>query len=147
MAVGIRLPEINSLVVSGRVVRDAEVTFTTSGIAKCAMRIAVNRRVKDAKSGEWKDDAFYIDVIAWRELAERSKDRAKKGAPIVVEGRLSGREYDDKSGQKRSVYEIVANRIQFLAMASGASEGGPVKPSGAGAAPASESGDLEEVPF
>ena len=144
---GVRLPEINVVVLSGRVTRDAELFFTQGGTAKLTVPMAVNRRVKDAKTGEWKDDAFFIDAIAWKELAERSKDKAKKGAPVVVEGRLQGRKYEDKSGQQRSVMEVVANRMQFLAMPgeraaaatgeSGAAEGG---------APAG-SGDLEEVPF
>ena len=140
---GVRLPEINIVVLSGRVVRDAEIFFTSGGTAKCTARIAVNRRVKDAKSGEWKDDAFYIDVVAWKELAERAKDRAKKGTPIVVEGRLSGREYEDKSGQKRSVLEVVANRIQFLASAEGAGAAQPPKESAA----APSEAEIEEVPF
>jgi len=60
------------------------------------MRIAVNRGIKDPKSGEWKEEVFFIDVVAWRELADRSKDKAKKGVPVVVEGRLTSREYEDK---------------------------------------------------
>ncbi len=139
------MPEINVIVLSGRVVRDGEMFFTAGGSAKCTMRIAVKRRVKDSKSGEWKDDTFFIDVVAWKELAERCKDKAKKGAPMTVEGRLSGREYEDKSGQKRAVMEVVANRIQFLAL-TGAEK--PAKTgTEAGAEPAAGSTDLEEVPF
>ncbi|MCX5788568.1 MAG: single-stranded DNA-binding protein [Elusimicrobia bacterium] len=143
---GIRLPEINVLVMSGRVTRDAEIFFTQSGTAKLTLPIAVNRRVKDAKSGEWKDDTFFIDVVAWKELAERSKEKAKKGAPVVVEGRLQGRKYEDKSGQQRSVLEVVANRLQFLAMAdkSAAPEAAAAAEPGS---PAAGAGDLEEVPF
>lgn len=141
---GVRLPEVNVVVLSGRVTRDAELFFTQSGTAKLTVPIAVNRRVKDAKSGEWKDDAFFIDVVAWKELAERSKDKAKKGAPVVVEGRLQGRKYEDKSGQQRSVLEVVANRMQFLAIAekSGSPEAAASEPGGSAAAP-----DQEEVPF
>src|SRR5207302_6001894 len=131
---------------SGRVTRDAEMFFTPSGVAKCTVRIAVNRRVKDAKSGEWKDDVFYVDVIAWRELADRSKDKAKKGVPLIVEGRLTCREYEDKkSGQKRSVFEVMANRIQYLS-STGDGEGGrtsAAKPE----ASVAESEIIEEVPF
>ena len=143
---GVRLPEINVVVLSGRVTRDAELFFTQGGTAKLTVPIAVNRRVKDAKSGEWKDDAFFIDCIAWKELAERSKDKAKKGAPLVVEGRIQGRKYEDKSGQQRSVLEVVANRMQFLAIAGDRAAAAPSGETGEGAAPAG-SGDLEEVPF
>ncbi|MBI5202987.1 MAG: single-stranded DNA-binding protein [Elusimicrobia bacterium] len=143
---GVRLPEINVCVLSGRVTRDAELFFTQGGTAKLTVPIAVNRRVKDSKSGEWKDDTFFIDCVAWKELAERSKDKAKKGAPIVVEGRIQGRKYEDKSGQQRSVLEVVANRMQFLAMA-GSTSGTSEAPAGEGGAAPAGSGDLEEVPF
>ena len=144
---GIRLPEINVLVMSGRVTRDAEIFFTQSGTAKLTLPIAVNRRVKDAKSGEWKDDTFFIDVIAWKELAERSKDKAKKGAPVVVEGRLQGRKYEDKSGQQRSVLEVVANRLQFLAMTDKSAAPEAAAAAAEPGSPAAGAGDLEEVPF
>ncbi len=140
MATGFRPPELNVVVLSGRAVRDGDFATTPSGTARCTVRIACSRRVKDAKSGEWKDDAFFIDVVAWRELAERSKDKAKKGAALIVEGRLSGREWEDKtSGQKRSAFEIVANRIQFLSSVGGESAAKP--------AAAQDPESIEEVPF
>lgn len=137
----IRLPELNVVVLSGRVTRDAEMFMTQSGMSKATIRIAVNRRVKDAKTGEWKDDVFYVDVVAWKELAERSKERAKKGVAVIVEGRLTCREYEDKSGQKRSVFEVMANRIQYLSAS--ASAEGPAKAASASA----EAESIEEVPF
>jgi single-strand DNA-binding protein len=146
---GVRFPEINLLIVSGRLVRDAEMAFTPGGAGKCAMRVAVNRRVKDSKTGEWREESFFVDVVAWRELAERSKDKAKKGIPVIVEGRLSGREYEDqKSGQKRSVFEIVANRIQFLGRPAGEdATAGPPAADGRSAGDDPEKNNPEEVPF
>jgi single-strand DNA-binding protein len=139
---GVRLPEINFVLLAGRVTRDAEIFVTQSGLSKVTVRIAVNRRVKDSKTGEWKDDAFYIDVVAWKELAERSKDKAKKGVALIVEGRLTCREYDDKSGQKRTIFEVMANRIQFL------SQAGEAAAAPRAAAPqSSDSESIEEVPF
>ncbi len=141
---GVRLPEINFALLAGRVTRDGEIFVTQSGLSKLTVRIAVNRRVKDSKTGEWKDDAFYIDVVAWKELAERSKDKAKKGVALIVEGRLTCREYDDKSGQKRTVFEVMANRMQFLSQAGDAAAGSG---SAKSAAPAADSESIEEVPF
>ena len=137
------MPEINAVLLSGRLTRDPEVFFTQAGVAKCSFSIAVNRRVKDAKTGEWKDDVFFMPIVVWREQAERCKDKLRKGSPVHVEGRLRGREYEDKSGQKRSVLEVEASRIQFLALTS---TGEPKE----GAAPKTEeaaSERLEEVPF
>lgn len=147
MAAGVRLPELNVIVLAGRVTRDAEMFFTPSGVGKCTMRVAVNRRVKDAKSGEWKDDVFYINVVAWRELADRSKDRAKKGVPVIVEGRLTCREYEDKkSGQKRETFEVMANRIQYLSAAEGSAPTAS-GPQSEAANPESLPESIEEVPF
>lgn len=142
---GVRLPEINSILLSGRLTRDPEVFFTQSGIAKCSFSIAVNRRVKDGKTGEWKDDVFFMPIVVWREQAERAKEKLKKGSPVFVEGRLRGREYEDKSGQKKSVLEVEAIRVQFLALAtSGEGKEAVSSKSETSAGPADQ---LEEVPF
>ena len=145
MSAGIRLPELNVALLNGRLTRDPELFFTPAGAAKCSFSIAVNRRVKDAKSGEWKDDAFYINVIAWKDLADRSKDKAKKGVPLIVEGRLTCREYEDKkSGQKREAFEIMANRIQYL---SAAGEGASAPAAAKSDSAEAEAESIEEVPF
>jgi len=145
MSAGVRLPEINSILLSGRLTRDPEVFFTQSGIAKCSFSIAVNRRVKDSKTGEWKDDVFFMPIVVWREQAERAKEKLKKGSPVFVEGRLRGREYEDKTGQKKSVLEVEAIRVQFLALASsGEGKEAASAKSESAAGPADQ---LEEVPF
>jgi len=145
MSAGVRLPEINSILLSGRLTRDPEVFFTQSGIAKCSFSIAVNRRVKDSKTGEWKDDVFFMPIVVWREQAERAKEKLKKGSPVFVEGRLRGREYEDKTGQKKSVLEVEAIRVQFLALASsGEGKEAAAAKSESAAGPADQ---LEEVPF
>ena len=80
-------------------------------------------------------------------MAERAQEKAKKGAALIVEGRLTSRDYEDKaSGAKRTVFEVMANRIQFLSTAqefkSASSPSG-----GESTAPASDAADIEEVPF
>ena len=52
----IRLPEQNTVLLTGRLTRDAELKYTAAGVAVCHFSIAVNRNYKDPKSGEWKDD-------------------------------------------------------------------------------------------
>ena len=106
------------------------------------MRVAVNRRYQDKASGEWKDDTTFIGVDVWGEEAARLKDRLHKGSPVHVEGRLKSREYEDKtSGQKRTVIDIMANRVQALEKVGGSAAAGK----GGSAAKSGE--DLEEVPF
>ncbi|MBI5881714.1 MAG: single-stranded DNA-binding protein [Elusimicrobia bacterium] len=159
--IGVRLPEQNQIFLVGRLTHDPDVRFTQKGSAMCRFSIAVNRRYKDSATGEWKDDTSFIPVVVWREVAERCKEKLSKGSPVHVEGRLKSREYDDpKTGQKRTVLEVEARRVQFLALskpgegagAAGTADAAPVA-SGKRQAGAVEDGggaaadDMEEVPF
>ncbi|MDD5656006.1 MAG: single-stranded DNA-binding protein [Elusimicrobia bacterium] len=135
---------------TGRLTRDPEFMSTQSGIAKCWFSVAVNRRYRDKTSGEWKDDTAFVPVVVWRDAAQRCKEKLKKGSPVHVEGRLRSRKFEDKtSGAQRTVLEVEARRVQFLAAAETAAEGpaaeGPA-PAAAGEAPAGDA-DIEEVPF
>lgn len=114
----IRLPEQNSVILTGRLTRDPNVAYTQKGSAVCSFDIAVNRRWLDKSSSEWKDDVTFVPIVAWGQIAERCKDRLKKGSPVHVEGRLTADEYTGKDGVKRKSLKVVANRLQFLASAS-----------------------------
>lgn len=139
----LRIPNLNLVMVSGRLTKDADYKVTSGGQSVLTMRIAVNNPSKDKVTGEWKDNPTFIGVDVWGDAAARLKDRLRKGSPVIVEGRLKGREYDDKAtGQKRSVIDIVARNVQVMEKA-GAAGAAP-----SAGAPAGGSGeDLEEVPF
>ncbi|MBI4676921.1 MAG: single-stranded DNA-binding protein [Elusimicrobia bacterium] len=148
--IGVRLLEQNQIFLVGRLTHDPEVRYTQKGSAMCRFSIAVNRRYKDSATGEWKDDTSFIPVVVWREVAERCKEKLSKGSPVHVEGRLKSREYDDpKTGSKRTILEVEARRVQFLALAKPADAQAPADrpetaaPSGkkAAGAPAAPSGE------
>ncbi|HOX21902.1 MAG TPA: single-stranded DNA-binding protein [Elusimicrobiales bacterium] len=139
----IRLPEQNQVLLVGRLTRDPEVRYTQKGQAVARFDIAVNRRWKDP-TGEWKEDTTFVTVVAWGPMAERCKDKLKKGLPVHVEGRLSMDEYTDKTGQKRRTLQVVARRIQFLAQATG---GGAGADNQEGAAPVAAQEEADDVPF
>ena len=137
----LRLPEQNTVLLTGRLTRDPELKYTASGTAMCRFGLAVNRRYKDPKSGEWKDDTNFVNCVIWREAGERVGKVVKKGSPVHVEGRLRSYDYQDKEGNKRSGIEVEARRVQILEKASSAGSsavGEPESPSGA---------EIEEVPF
>jgi|CXWL01.1.fsa_nt_gi single-strand DNA-binding protein len=139
----LRLPEQNTVLLTGRLTRDADLKYTASGTAMCRFSLAVNRRYKDPKSGEWKDDTTFVDVSVWREAAERCGKILKKGSPVHVEGRLRSYQVEGKEdGVKRTKLEVEARRVQILEKASSAG-------SSAGAEPemVSAGAELEEVPF
>lgn len=141
MAAELRLPEQNTVLLTGRLTRDPELKYTASGTAMCRFGLAVNRRYKDPKSGEWKDDATFVNCVIWREAGERVGKVVKKGAPVHVEGRLRSYDYQDKEGNKRSGIEVEARRVQILEKTSAAGS------SGVGEPEPSAGAEIEEVPF
>jgi len=148
----IRIPEVNQVLVAGRLTRDPELRFTQKGQGVSFFSVAVNRRYKDTATGEWKDDTTFISVTVWGPMAERCKEKLKKGSPVFIEGRLVSSEYTDKTGQKRKEIKINARRVQFLAY--GETAGGETPHHDSEESPAVEAveskGDasgIEEVPF
>lgn len=98
----------------GRVVADPELKQTGSGISVCSFTLAVDRPGKDSGTD-------FLDCVAWRNTAEFFCKWFQKGSPVVVEGSLQTRTYEDKAGQKRKAVEIVVNNIFFVPKAKGAS--------------------------
>ena len=109
----LRLGTLNKVLINGYLTKDPELRHTAGGTAVLNFGIASNRRYKDA-SGEWQDDATFINVVAWKETAERMAERLQKGSAAFVEGRLQSRSWETKEGQKRSTIEICAITVQAL---------------------------------
>lgn len=141
----LRIPEQNHILLTGRLTHDADLRFTQKGQPVCTFDIAVNRRYKDATTGEWKDDTTFVPIIVWGQMAERCKEKLKKGSPVHVEGRLSNSEYTDKNGQKHKFLRVVARRIQFLAVqkTDSAVESGDISETSS----EKEMTEIDEVPF
>jgi single-strand DNA-binding protein len=149
----IRIPEINQVMIAGRLTRDPELRFTQKQQGVVSLSVAVNRRFQDQASGEWKDDTTFVAVTVWGPAAERCKEKMKKGSPVLVEGRLTASEYTDKTGQKRKEMKVTARRVQLMAYGS-AAEGGETHAAAhdteepvADAEPKGDSSGIEEVPF
>jgi len=147
----IRVPELNQVLISGRLTRDPELRFTQKGQGMSFFSVAVNRRYKDAATGEWKDDTTFVSVTVWGPAAERCKEKLKKGSPVIIEGRLTASEYTDKTGQKRKEMKVTARRVQQLTHDAGAAEGEAaahdVEEVHAEAEPKGDVSGIEEVPF
>lgn len=101
---------LNVIALMGRLVADPELRHTTNGIATCTFRIAVDRSF--VRQGEERK-ADFIDIVAWRQSAEFVCKYFRKGNMIAVNGSLQTRSYEDKTGVKRTVYEVVADNIHF----------------------------------
>lgn len=101
---------INSVILSGRLTADPELKTTGSGISVTSFSVAVNRRYK---SGEDRQTDF-ITVVAWRSTAEFVTKYFKKGNLIGIEGSIQTRKYQDKDGNNRTAFEVIAERVHFL---------------------------------
>lgn len=101
---------LNVVVLTGRLVADPELRHTPSDIAVTSFTIAVNRRF--AKPGEERQTDF-IDIVAWRNTAEFICKYFGKGQLIAIEGSIQTGSYQDKDGNKRKTFEIVARDAQF----------------------------------
>ena len=101
---------LNVVVLTGRLTADPELRHTPNDIAVTSFTIAVNR--KFARPGEERQTDF-IDIVAWRNTAEFVCKYFKKGQLIAIEGSIQTRSYQDKDGNKRKAFEIVAKDAQF----------------------------------
>lgn len=110
----LRIPSQNQVIITGRLTRDPEFRATQKGTTVCFFDIASNRRIKDNSTQEWKDDTTYVPVIVWGQIADRCRDKIKKGTPVYIEGRLSNASYTAKDGTKINKLRVVVNRIQIL---------------------------------
>ena len=109
------MASLNEVRLIGNLTRDVELKRTPSGSAVAKLGIAVNRKYKDAKSGEMKEDTTYVDVDVWGKQAETAAQYIGKGSSVHIEGRLKLDQWDDKeTGQKRSKLGVVGERVQFL---------------------------------
>lgn len=109
----LRMPDINSVIIVGNLIKDPTFRTTTSGVPVANFMIASNRKFKD-NSGLIKEDVCFIGIVAWYKLAESCRDNLQKGNAVLVEGELQSRTFRTEDGFSRSVIEIKARRIQFL---------------------------------
>jgi single-strand DNA-binding protein len=102
---------MNKVIITGFMANDPESRTTSSGIATCSFRVAVQRRFAD-KNGNRESD--FLTVVCWRQTAEFVSKYLHKGRRVAVEGSIQTRSYEANDGSKRYVTEIVADNIEAL---------------------------------
>ena len=102
---------MNKVFMIGNLTRDPELSETKSGVSVCKFSIAVNRNFTNA-DGERECDFF--DVVAWRNLGEVCAQYLAKGKKVNVYGSMQTRFYETDRGEKRKIYEIIAEDVEFL---------------------------------
>ena len=102
---------MNKICLVGNLTMDPEVRQTGSGVSVCTFSIAVNRRFAN-QNGE--READFIPIVTWRGLADNCGRSLAKGRKVAVVGSLQTRRYEDKQGNKRTAFEVVADDVEFL---------------------------------
>jgi single-strand DNA-binding protein len=102
----------NVITIVGNLADDPELRYTPNGVAVTTLRVAVNQRFFNKETNGWDErlDGFF-NVNVWRDYAENVAESLKRGARVLVTGRLRSRSYEDKEGQTRWVTEIEADEV------------------------------------
>lgn len=103
--------DINSVILVGRLTRDAELKYTNAGTALCKFSIAVNRKKKTGD--QWTEEVSYFDVNIWGKHGEAVHQYLTKGQQVVVMGELRQNRWE-QDGYARSKVEITAENIQLI---------------------------------
>ena len=96
---------MNKIMLLGRLVRDPEVRYTTTGKVVCQFTLAVDRPFTNQ---DGQREADFINIVVWGKTAELCGNSLMKGHRVLVDGRLQIRSYDGKDGNKHYVTEVVA---------------------------------------
>lgn len=102
---------MNRVIIIGNLTRDPEVKTTQSGTSVCTFSVAVNRRFANHDGVRETD---FLNVVAWRQLADLCGKYLAKGRKVCVEGSIQTRTYNAQDGSKRYVTEIIADNVEFL---------------------------------
>jgi single-strand DNA-binding protein len=127
---GFAFMSVNKVILVGRLGRDPETRYTSGGQAVANFSVATDESYKD-RNGERQKRTEWHKIVVWGKQAEIAQQYLKKGSLVFIEGRIQSREWQDKEGQKRTSFEIVATNFRMLggrsegvAAGAGASAGG-----------------------
>jgi single-strand DNA-binding protein len=104
---------VNKVILVGRLGRDPEMRYTSGGQPVANFSIATDETYKD-RNGTRQKRTEWHKIVVWGKQAEIAQKYLKKGSLIYLEGRIQTRQWDDKEGQKRTSFEIVANNFRML---------------------------------
>lgn len=104
---------MNSVFLMGNLTRDPELRHGPSGDAVTDLGLAISDNYKD-RDGKAVERRVFVDVVTWGRQAETCVEYLKKGAPIMVEGRLQLDQWQTEAGEKRNKLRVRAKRVQFL---------------------------------
>lgn len=101
-----------TLTITGNLVRDPELRFTSSGSAVANFTVASTPRTLNRQTNEWEDgEALFLRCTIWRQAAENVAESLTRGARVVVHGRVKQKTFETKEGEKRTVVELDVDEV------------------------------------
>jgi single-strand DNA-binding protein len=97
---------MNLVALSGRICKELEAKYSSTGTAVMNFTLAVDRQTKEKTTD-------FINCIAFNKTAELMGQYCTKGQKIIIEGSIQVRSWDDKDGKKHYSTEVIANRVEF----------------------------------
>lgn len=108
------MPSFNKVILAGNLTRDPELKYTPKGTAVCQFGLAINRHWT-AEDGQKREEVTFLDCKSFGRQAETVAQYVRKGSPLLVEGRITQEEWQDKTtGEKRRATRIVVESFTFL---------------------------------
>ena len=101
---------LNRVILMGRLTKDPELKQTPNNVSVATFSLAVDRNYQADKDNKQTD---FINIVAWRHTAEFVGKYFTKGQLVAVEGSIQTRSYQDKDGNNRTVFEVVADQVYF----------------------------------
>jgi len=143
---------VNKAILVGRLGRDPEVRYTSSGTPVANFSLATDESWTD-QNGERQRRTEWHQIVVWRRLAEICERYLRKGRLVFIEGQIQTREWEDRDGNRRRTTEIVARNMQMLGSRSDEMGMGSTaqRPSSPASEPAQPSQEVEitddDIPF
>ncbi len=126
---------VNKVILVGRLGRDPETRYTSSGQAVANFSLATDETYKD-RAGERQKRTEWHKIVVWGKQAEIAQKYLRKGSLIFIEGRIQSREWQDRENNKRTSFEIVATNFRMLGSRADSARGEGAQPEAAQAAAA-----------
>lgn len=106
------MASFNRVILMGNLVRDPDIKYNPNGTAVATFSLAMNSKYR--RGDETKEKVDYVDIVVFGKTAENCGQYLKKGAGVLVEGRLNQRRWETDDGQGRSKHEVQAASVNFL---------------------------------
>ena len=102
---------MNKIIICGHLTKNPELRYTTNQKVVATFTLAVDRPFLNQEGVR---EADFIPVVVWEKTAEAVNHHCTKGQKLLVEGRVQVRSYEDKSGEKRWMTEVIGDKVEFL---------------------------------